>query len=181
MSPGKSPQIAPERHNAPAMALQEPSLKGRALRLLGMREYSRAEIERRLKDHAPEPGLLARTLDELEAKGFINAQRVIDSVIHRRAGKLGAARIQHELQNKGLDAAMVLDAVARLQATELGRARAVWQKKFGGTQADDSAAGAAGASARSRQMRFLASRGFDGDTIRRVVSQSSDEQDPMPG
>lgn len=162
------------------MALQERSLKGRALRLLSMREYSRPELERRLKHHAPEPGLLARALDELEAKGFIDAQRVIDSVIHRRAGKLGAARIQHELQNKGLDAGLVLDAVARLQATELGRARAVWHKKFGGARADDSAAGVADVSERSRQMRFLASRGFDGDTIRRVVSQSSDDLEIMP-
>ena len=160
------------------MALQEPSLKGRALRLLSMREYSRAELERRLKDHAPEPGLLARALDELEAKGFIDAQRVVESVLHRRAGKLGAARIQHELQNKGLDAGLVQDAVARLQGTELSRARAVWNKKFGGVPAT-SAAGVAGAQERRRQMRFLASRGFDGDTIRRVLSQSSDDQAPM--
>ena len=161
------------------MALQEPSLKGRALRLLSMREYSRAELERRLKNHAPDPGPLTRALDELEAKGFIDAQRVVESVVHRRAGKLGAARIQHELQNKGLDAGLVRDAVARLQATELGRARAVWNKKFGGVPATSSAAGVAGAQERTRQMRFLASRGFGGDTIRRVLSQSSDDQDPM--
>ncbi len=162
------------------MALQEPSLKGRALRLLSMREYSRPELERRLKHHAPEPGLLARALDELETKGFIDAQRVVESVIHRRAGKLGVARIQHELQNKGLDANLVLDAVARLQATELSRARAVWSRKFGGVRASGGADGVAGAQERSRQMRFLASRGFDGDTIRRVVSQSADDQEPMP-
>ena len=34
------------------MAFDQPSLKGRALRLLGQREHSRAELERKLRQHA---------------------------------------------------------------------------------------------------------------------------------
>jgi regulatory protein len=151
------------------MALTRPplSLKGRALRLLSGREHSRAELERKLQPHEEEPGTLAQALDELQAKGFINEQRVVESVLHRRAAKLGTARIRQELQSKGLAPEAVLEAVDRLRATEVDRAREVWRKKFGEPPVD--------AAERGKQMRFLASRGFGGDAIRKVVAGAGDE------
>lgn len=145
------------------------SLKGRALRYLAAREHSRAELERKLAAFEEVPGELARTLDELQAKGFINAQRVVDSVVHRRASRLGASRIRHELQGKGLDAQTVQDAVAQLQATEGERAREVWRKKFGQPATD--------AASRAKQMRFLAARGFGAEAIRKVVSGANEDLD----
>src|SRR5512141_3524012 len=106
------------------------SLKGRALRLLSGREHSRAELERKLAQHEEEPGQLRRVLDELQAKDFINEQRVVDSVLHRRAPRLGAARIRQELQAKGLAPEAVAEAVACLQSTEPQRAREIWARKF---------------------------------------------------
>ena len=153
MLPARSPAAKP---------LATISLKGRALRLLSGREHSRAELEKRLKDHEEAPGDLAKALDELEVKGFISEQRVIESVINRRQAKLGAARIRQELQSKGLDKDAVIDAVASLQATELERARDIWSRKFGEVATD--------AKARGQQMRFFASRGFSGDVIRKVMA-----------
>ena len=143
------------------------SLKGRALRLLSGREHSRAELERKLAAHEEEPGQLARILDELQAKDFINEQRVVDSVVHRRSGKLGAMRIRQELQAKGLDGEMVQAALAQLKPGELARAREVWARKFDAPHAD--------AAERGKQARFLAARGFDGEVIRRVLSGPVDE------
>ena len=152
------------------MATQPPlSLKGRALRLLGAREHSRVELERKLAPFEEEPGSLAQALDALQAKGFINEQRVLESVLHRRSAKLGTARIRQELQGKGLAPEAVQDAVARLRATEVERAREVWRKKFGAQPADPVE--------RGKQMRFLANRGFDGDTIHKVVSGCCDEEE----
>jgi len=150
------------------MAVNPPSLTARALRLLSAREHSRAELERKLQRYEEEPGALARVLDALAAKDFINEGRVVGSVVHRRAPKLGAARIKQELQAKGLDAQAVSDAVAALRTTELERARAVWRKKFG-TPAQDAAE-------LGKQMRFLASRGFGGDTIHKVVSGGEEDE-----
>ena len=138
------------------------SLKGRALRLLSGREHSRAELAKRLQPYEEAPGDLAKALDELEAKGFISEQRVIESVINRRQAKLGSARIRKELQGKGLDKDAVIDAVASLQATELDRARDIWNRKFGEVATD--------AKSRGQQMRFFASRGFSGDVIRKVMA-----------
>ena len=148
------------------MAVGQLSLKGRALRLLSTREHSRAELERKLGPHEEEPGQLRRILDELQAKDFINEQRVVESLLHRRAPRLGAARIRLELQGKGLDAQMVAQALDRLRATELQRAREVWRKKFAVPPQD--------ARERGKQARYLAARGFGGDVIRRVLGGAED-------
>ena len=144
------------------------SLKGRALRLLSGREHSRAELEKKLAPHEEEPSQLARILDELQAKDFINEQRVVDSVVHRRSGKLGAMRIRQELQSKGLDSDKVHAALGQLKSTELARARDVWARKFDAPPAD--------AAERGKQARFLAARGFDGEVVRRVLSGSEPDE-----
>ena len=149
------------------MGFEKPSLKGRALRLLAQREHSRAELQRKLAAHEESPGELARALDELQAKGFIDEQRVIESVIHRRAARLGASRVRQELQAKGLPAEAVAQAVGELRGSEVERAREVWRKKFGRTPLD--------AAERAKQMRFLAARGFGGEAIRRVVAGADED------
>jgi regulatory protein len=143
------------------MAFDQISLKGRALRLLAGREHSRAELQRKLSAHETEPGELAKALDELEAKGFINEQRVLESVLHRRSARLGAARVRQELQAKGLDPQAVAEAVAGLQGSEEARAREVWRKRFGDLPRD--------AAERGKQMRFLLTRGFGTEVVRRVL------------
>ena len=149
------------------MGFEQISLKGRALRLLAGREHSRAELEKKLKAHEAEPGELQRALDELQAKGFIDEQRVVDSVLHRRATRLGAGRVKQELQAKGISAEAVAEAVEGLRGTELERAREVWRKKFGELATDPAG--------RAKQMRFLASRGFGAEAIRRVVQGGEDD------
>jgi regulatory protein len=149
------------------LAFGQISLKGRALKLLAAREHSRRELERKLAQHEAEPGQLKTALDELQARGFIDEQRVADSVLNRRAPRLGAGRIKQELQAKGLDAERVALAVASLKASEVERARAVWRKKFGELPAD--------AAQRAKQARFLAARGFGGEVIRRVLNTSDDD------
>ena len=143
------------------------SLKGRALRLLGGREHSRAELERKLGKYEEEPGQIERVLDELQAKGFISEQRVVDSVLHRRAQRLGAGRIRQELHAKGIDGELVAQALQQLRGTEVARAREVWKRKFDAAPQD--------ASERGRQSRFLAARGFGGDVIQRVLGHTGDD------
>ena len=145
------------------------SLKGRALRLLAAREQSRSELEKKLKAHEDTPGQLAVVLDELQAKDFISEARVIESVINRRQAKMGASRIRQELFSKGIEKETVVEAMAGLKATELDRAKELWQRKFGvrsNGQPFDRAA-------QAKQMRFLAARGFSGDVIRRVMAMSA--------
>ena len=149
------------------MAFGQLSVKGRALRLLAGREYSRLELERKLAAKEPDPGEVKQALDELQAKGFLDEQRVVESIVHRRAGRVGAGRIRQELQSKGIDAERVAVAVASLNATEFERAREVWRRKFGVLPED--------AAQRAKQARFLAARGFSGEVVRRVLNTPDDE------
>lgn len=144
--------------NRPAF---EPSLKGRALRLLSQREHSRLELERKLSAHETEPGTLAKALDELQARGFISEERVVESVIHRRAAKLGTARVKQELQAKGLSPEAMGEALEQLRSTELERAREVWARKFGEPATEPKE--------KARQIRFMVSRGFAAEVVRKVV------------
>ena len=143
------------------------SLKGRALRLLAGREQSRAELHKKLSPHADTPEQLTQVLDELEAKDFISEARVVDSVVNRRSGRFGASRIKHELLGKGLDPERVAEAVSQLKSSDLERAREIWRKKFAEPAADQAG--------RTKQMRFLAGRGFGGDVIRRVMAGGDDD------
>lgn len=137
------------------------SLKGRALRLLSQREHSRSELQRKLAPHVQDGEDLAAILDDLEARDFISAARVVESVVHQRAARMGAARIRQELQAKGIAPDAIHAAVAALQDTELERARGVWQRRFEGPPQD--------ARQRGQQMRFLLARGFSADVAARVI------------
>ena len=61
---------------------------------------------------------------------------------------------------------LVRAQAAQLRETEEERARAVWRQRFGTP--------AATPQERARQMRFLAARGFSGDTVRRVLRGAPD-------
>jgi len=149
------------------MGFAAPSLKGRALRLLSGREHSRLELERKLAQFEEEPGSLAAALDDLQAKGFISEQRVLESVVNRRAAKLGASRIKQELQHKGIAPEAITEVMAGLQDTELARARGVWQRRFGAPPLD--------AKEHAKQARFLLARGFSGAVVGRLLRSPDDE------
>lgn len=138
------------------------SLKGRALRALAARDHSRVELERKLASSEEAPGDLAKVLDDLAAKGFLDDQRAADSLAHRRGQKLGAARVLQEMRSRGIEPGAIASAAEQLKATELERASEVWRKKFGAPAQD--------AAERGKQMRFLISRGFSNEVIRRVIA-----------
>lgn len=138
------------------------SLTGRALRYLSAREHSRAELERKLRPYEESSGELARVLDALEAKDFINPARVVESVINSRSRRMGQARIRQELQAKGISPELAAPALQALKSTEYSRALGLWQRRYGGPPAD--------AASRARQQRFLLGRGFAHDLVHRLLS-----------
>jgi regulatory protein len=121
------------------------------------------------------PGELAKALDELQARDFINDGRAVDSVVNRRSGKLGSARIKQELAAKGLSGEAVAEAMESLKDTELSRAQEVWRKKFGSPPQDPQE--------KAKQLRFLITRGFNAEVVRRVVKGegASNDQDDNSG
>ena len=172
------------------------ALKSRALRWLAQRDHSRAELERKLLTHAralarlaessraePEPAepgypdsllreRIAAVIDRLAAAGLLNEPRMAESLLAAKAPRFGERRLRQVMQQRGLEPALVDAAVQQARGSELERAQALWQRRFGEPGATPAE--------RARQMRFLAGRGFGGDVIRRVVRGAPDAAEPPP-
>ncbi|MFN5049169.1 regulatory protein RecX [Roseateles sp.] len=101
----------------------------------------------------------------LQAQGYLDESRFVESRVHARAARYGNRRIQQELSQHGLS--LDAEAHARLKDSELERAREVWRRKFGGAAPED-------ASARAKQTRFLVGRGFSSEVVRRVLRGDHD-------
>ena len=144
------------------------SLKARAIQWLAQREHSRTELRRKLRRHAVDEDADDDTadarvdalLDWLEANHYLSQERFVESRVHARAARFGNLRIRQELAQHQLGLPAAVEA--SLRDTELARAHAVRETRFG-------AAGPADAAERARQARFLAGRGFSGEVIHRVL------------
>lgn len=101
----------------------------------------------------------------LQARGYLDESRFVESRVHARAARYGNRRIQQELAQHGLS--LDAEAQARLKDSELTRAREVWQRKFGERPPEDAAA-------RAKQTRFLVGRGFSAEVVRRVLRHTDD-------
>lgn len=143
------------------------SLKGRALAYLSRREYSRAELSRKLMPFTDDADALEVLLDSLVREGWLSDARFAESVIHRRASRLGATRIVSELKRHAVGDTLIEEVSAQLRETELSRARAVWRKKYGALPATPAE--------RARQARFLAARGFSMSIIGKILKGIEDD------
>ena len=146
---------------AAAHVKQEMSLRSRAMGCLTRREYSRDELYRKLAPYSEDPEELESLLNDLKARDWLSEQRFVEQIVHARQGKFGSLRVAHELRQKGVDEALVSAAIVEVKAGELEAARAIWQRKYGSLPVD--------AKDRGKQMRFLQSRGFGSEIIRRVM------------
>lgn len=144
------------------------SLRARALRLLARREHSRAELARKLAEHAEDPAEVEKVLDDLEQRGWLSEKRVVEQMVYARRSRYGARRIERDLRAKGVSGEAVASAMSGLKEGELDAARDVWRRKFGGrvprTPAD-----------RAKQARFLQGRGFDMEVVMKVIKGGDDD------
>lgn len=156
----------------------ESALRRRALQWLAQREHSRQELRGKLErwwfaqaarspqteappiDEAAIGVLIGEVLEALQAQGHLSEARLIETRLHARQSKFGIRRIEHELS--GLGVTLGPSEREALAQTELERARQVLQRRFG-------AEGPASPQEQARRMRFLAARGFTGETIRCVM------------
>lgn len=145
----------------------ETSLRGRALNLLARREHSRVELGRKLAPHAESKEQLDNLLDTLEQEGLLSNARYAESLAHTRAGRHGSLRLKADLRDKGVPEALISDVVSEARGLDMAAAREVWLKKYGQPPRD--------ANERARQMRFLSSRGFPAEVVRRVVAGSDED------
>lgn len=143
------------------------SLRQRALDYLAKREYSYTELGKKLKAYADENDDIPALLDDFKARGWLSDQRFTEQIIHARKAKFGTAKIAHELREKGISDHLITDAVETLKATELENATEVWRKKFKAyPQTREEWA---------KQARFLQSRGFGFELIKKILTVNDND------
>jgi regulatory protein len=143
----------------------------RALRLLGLRDRSRREVEIRLRQAGFDQKVVDRTLEWLAGLGYLDDRRFAGAyVAEKQRGGWGPRRIRAELAAKGVERSAVDEAVAALEdsgsAASAGGDAAledVIRRRFGGQFTADPEG------AERRLAGFLARRGYDWDTIGRMT------------
>ncbi len=131
-----------------------------AVRLLGRREHSRAELARKLSARGVPEQLIDDVLEGLRARRLQSDSRYAESLVNSRAGRgQGPVRILRELAAQGVDDAVAEEALAGAGQDFFALAADVRRRRFG--EAAPSAW-----KERARQMRFLEYRGFTSDQIR---------------
>ena len=138
-------------------------VRNTAVRLLGRREHSRFELERKLGSRGHAQELVERVVGDLADAGLQSDERFAESFVHSALGRgHGPARIRARLRERGVEddiASANLD-LGDDEWRELAT-RAV-RKRFGQTPPLDRADWA-------KRARFLAGRGFSADVTARVV------------
>ncbi len=134
---------------------------------LAKREYSYHELAQKLKGFVEEGDDVAALLDDFKKRGWLSDARFAEQIVHARKTKFGASKVAHELREKGVADDLVADAVAKLKENELDNAKEIWHKKF--------KAPPASREEWAKQARFLQSRGFGFEIIKKVLNSKFDD------
>lgn len=145
----------------------EPSLRERALRHLARRDHSRQELIRKLSPYGSEDEIEA-VLARMSELGLQSDPRYAEALVRSKSSRYGKLRLRHELARRGIDSTLIDEVIEHeCVASELDRARAVWQSRFGCPPADRNEW--------ARQARFLQTRGFSTDVICKLLKENPDE------
>ena len=147
------------------------SLRQRGLDYLAKREYSVAELAQKLNTVARQYELDADEIPEILAdfkkRNWVSDTRFTEQILHARKSKFGSARIAHELREKGVSDELISEAVQDVKENELENAKAVWRKKYDAPPSSREEW--------AKQARFLQSRGFGFEIIKKVINEQKDE------
>ena len=167
-------------------------LRNKAVYYLSMREYSYQELKQKLragalKDYEAKIEALGvdfnsvseigleisldwlyqaadEVVDDFKARSLLSDARFTEQVVNSRKAKFGSIRIAHELKQKGVDETLVSAAMVNIKANEFMHALEISRKKYK-TMPQTREEWA-------KQARFLQSRGFGFDVIKKVLNQN---------
>lgn len=125
-------------------------------------DLAREDADSRRRDRAV---LIDAVLDELSAVGSLSDERFVSNFVDGRIrrGK-GPMLIRAELRERGGDESLIDRFLTFSDAFWIDKVRGVRERRFGTAVPAD-------AGERNRQARFLASRGFPSDLIRRAFER----------
>ena len=137
----------------------------RAVGLLSRREHSEKELKTKLLSKGgTQADTIARVIEDLKQRNYLSDQRFTDMFVQSRMERGdGPLKIRHELESKGIAESIIDQHLNQPDQVWERVLLKVWSKKFGEVIPSNYNEWA-------RQARFLQSRGFTSELIRKVVS-----------
>ena len=144
-------------------------IRSAAMDLLTGREFSRAELAKKLDKRFDSDPAIASELDRLQEEGLQSDQRFTEAFLRSRIYRgHGLARIRLDVRQKGIGDDLLNAAVEATDTDWFRLAREVADRKFGRSPATEQ-------KDRARRMRFLQYRGFNFDQIKYALSATDAE------
>jgi regulatory protein len=143
-----------------------------ALRLLGRRDYTTAELTEKLEQRGYEDDAIAALTKALRADRLLDDRRVAEAHVRSasRIKRRGRLRIERELLARGIDRSAAQNAVATLSADDdLAAIRQILARKRVPQRLDPAA--------RRRLFQHLMRRGFSADAISKVLGRRDDDDE----
>ena len=141
----------------------------RALDLLTRREHSRAELGRKLRNHAAGSVEVQAAIEKLAAAGWQDDARFAAGLVRSRAvAGQGPNRIRAELATHGLGRDEVAAAMDAYEGDWTANARELVRRRVGAIPRDDRPA-------RQKAVELLMRRGFCSEHIRAATRVDLDE------
>ena len=137
--------------------------KERALALLDRRDYSRAELLKKLLEKGEEEAEATAAVDRLTELGFVDDARYAPIVVRHYAAKgYGARRVQQELARRGIPKELWDEAMAQMPAQDDTIDRLLRSRLRGG-ETDRAAL--------KRASDFLLRKGYGWDEIKSALER----------
>jgi len=158
--------ISGDQLQALSQAEETRKVRESALRLLGYRARSRAELRQRLLQKSYESGVVEEVLAALDRCGLINDTEFSEAWVRSRTGSRpqGRNRIAAELRQKGVARDVIDEALKSVDPdTEMDLALAVGRRKMEQLRDEDLYA------ARRKLGSLLLRRGFGGEVCVKVL------------
>ncbi|AZM94814.1 regulatory protein RecX [Vreelandella venusta] len=138
-----------------------------AIQMLSRREYSRAELARKLQQKSFQPDEIDACLDRLEEQNLQSDERFAESFIRSRILRgQGGIRIKGELRQRGVDQETLTTAFAAVEEREA----VDWFELAHDTLSRRFSSPGDTPKERAKRERFLATRGFNFEQIRYALS-----------
>lgn len=139
-------------------------LRQGALKMLVRRDHTAQELKTKLKQKPHDPVLIAQVITELQEEGLQSDLRFAQMYTRMRVNRgYGPLRIRMELQERGVDVALIDECLLEYESQWMGLLTKARDKRFGKITA-------VAVDEQAKQMRFLQYRGFSAEHIRRVFS-----------
>lgn len=142
----------------------QPSAYDRSIMLLAPREHSVFELQRKLRTHAYPEADIDEAIAQLQRDGLQSDERFCEIFVRSRSTRgQGPIKIEAGLRERGVSSALISMAIEAAEVDWQSLAREALEKKFGQPPAS--------LKEKSKQLRFLASRGFSAEQSYAALEQ----------